>query len=496
MTRSLGARDSLPIVAARRAALCPTDLQQLETLAARLLQNEAALDSTSAFGVDVKAGVLEGPALLISDVREIGLASPPGSAHYEYRLAALAADGDTLLISGHRSAAFERYRRDVLGLGLLDVLILPPDRHDGLTPLATRCANRAHPLGAIAAKARAADGMTILPHIGMGSAWRLAGAIAERAGTPVRVAAPPPRLTRRVNDKVWFARRVAETLGMDAHSAYRSVYGPASLAGHFRRLARSSDRVVVKIPDSAGSAGNLSISGADVRERSLAELRKYLLSVLGEVGWRGRYPLLVEVWDAPVLANPSVQIWIPARIDGSPVPEGMYEQMVIGAAGTFIGSVPAYLPNQWSERVTHDAFKLATLFQYLGYFGRCSFDAIITGNNYAEAALHWVECNGRWGGVSIPMTLANRLTRTGERKVFIVIQLTGLDFEPLTIDQVQDILGDDLFRPHENGEGVVLVSPFGLETGYGVNLMAIAGSVRHAEEIARRATRQVTGMRF
>ena len=37
-------------------------------------------------------------------------------------------------------------------------------------------------------------------------------------------------------------------------------------------------------------------------------------------------------------------------------------------------------------------------------------DAILIGESLADARLHWIECNGRWGGVSIPMTLANRLT--------------------------------------------------------------------------------------
>ena len=38
-----------------------------------------------------------------------------------------------------------------------------------------------------------------------------------------------------------------------------------------------------------------------------------------------------------------------------------------------------------------------------------SLDALLTGQDMSNAELHWIECNGRWGGVSIPMTAARNL---------------------------------------------------------------------------------------
>jgi hypothetical protein len=465
----------------------------LEKIAARLAANEPALGSANVFGAGVGSGLMEGPALLIGDDREIALSDPQRSEIYEYRISTLAADGDTLLISGDRNTAFERYRDDVLGLGTLDVISLPAEARDERVPLATRCALRPDVLDTVAAKASQAGGLTILPYIGTGSVWVLAAAIAERAGTPVRVAASPPRLTHRINDKVWFARRVAEVLGSHAQPAFRSVYGPAALAGQLRRLARKADRVVIKVPDSAGSLGNISLGAAETRGRTLEDLRSYLLSVLETIGWRGRFPLLVEVWDSPVHANPSIQTWIPERREGPPILEGIYEQVITGPEGSFVGSVPAALPNRWEEQIMHEAFKLATLFQLLGYFGRCSFDAVIAGNDYANAELHWIECNGRWGGVSMPMTLANRLVKNRQQRVFVVVQLTNMNFKSHTMIEAQEMMGNDLFKVPGSQDGVVFLSPFGIESGSGINLMAIARTIERAKGMAQRATRQLIG---
>lgn len=491
--RAPASRNSLPVVSRYSAPISTSEHERLKKIADRLAANEPALVLTSVFGSGVRSGLMEGPALLICDDREIALADPERSQIHEYRISMLAADGDTLLISGGRNTAFERYRRDILGLGTLDVITLPADTRNGYVPLATRLALRPDALEAIAAKASQAGGLTILPYIGTGSVWVLATAISERAATPVRVAAPPPRLTFRVNDKVWFARRVAEILGSHAQPAFRSVYGPAALAGQVGRLARQADNVVIKVPDSAGSLGNISLGAADIRGRTLEDLRTYLLSVLEAIGWRGRFPLLVEVWDAPVCANPSVQTWIPECPEGPPFLEGIYEQVVTGSEGSFVGSSPAELPNRWEEQVTHEALMLATLFQQLGYFGRCSFDAVIAGNDYENAELHWIECNGRWGGVSMPMTLANRLVNNLEERVFVIVQLTGMNFKSRAMAEAQEMMGSDLFKVPESQDGVVFLSPFGIESGSGVNLMAIARTVERAKGLAHRATQKLIG---
>ncbi|MDP2618961.1 MAG: hypothetical protein Q8P46_02085 [Hyphomicrobiales bacterium] len=483
----LATRGSVPVMANFAASVAPSEAARLEGIAAHLLANEPTLSSTDVFGPGVEAGLGEGAALFIGDHREVALMRPQNAQVYEYRLSHLAADGDMLLISGSRSAAFEHYREHGLGLGAIDALTVPAAGGDERTPLATRCLSDAKAFDRIAAKASGAGGLTILPYIGRGSAWVLAGALAERSGAPVRVAGPPPRLTRRVNDKVWFSHRVTEVLGARAQPRFHSVYGPAALAACVARLAQDADRVAIKIPDSAGSAGNVCLDSDDIRPRAMPALSAYLHRVLGGIGWLGAYPLLVEVWDAPVLASPSIQIWIPTLADGPPVLEGMFEQIVAGRRAEFVGSLPASLPERWTPVIADEAFRLARLFQLLGYFGRCSFDAVIAGRDYETAILHWIECNGRWGGVSIPMTLANRLTGNWAGRGLVVVQLSRLALAARPFAQALDLVGERLYGAGRRGEGVILLSPLGIEQGTAINLAAIAGTTEGAKTLAEAA---------
>jgi len=97
-------------------------------------------------------------------------------------------------------------------------------------------------------------------------------------------------------------------------------------------------------------------------------------------------------------------------------------QKLIGDTSKFAGAERVEPAPPWGDQLANEAMMLATLLQDLGYFGRCSFDALLVGGAGADVSLHWVECNGRWGAVSIPMTLANRLVGDLNRAPFVVIQ--------------------------------------------------------------------------
>ena len=156
-------------------------------------------------------------------------------------------------------------------------------------------------------------------------------------------------------------------------------------------LARRHDRLVVKVPDSAGSQGNIVLSSEDVLARAPEQLRDWLIRILGSLSWDGEFPLLVGVWDSPTLASPSVQIWIPARADGLPVIEGVFQQTVEGRQGMFVGAAPAELPQCWMDRLADEAMRIAVLLQAIGYYGRCSFDSVLAGRTLDGAELHWIE---------------------------------------------------------------------------------------------------------
>jgi hypothetical protein len=144
--------------------------------------------------------------------------------------------------------------------------------------------------------------------------------------------------------------------------------------------------------------------------------------------------------------------------------------------------MPATFPECWRTRIGEEALSIATLFQHLGYFGQCSFDAVIAGRDYSNAVLHWLECNGRWGGVSIPMTLANRLSGNGRRSNFVVVQRDKASFPPCEFSAALNRLGSNLYRTGQNIEGVVLLSPLGIERGNALHLMGLADEVEQRTE--------------
>jgi hypothetical protein len=479
---------SIPIVRAVAPVITTTEREQLADLASRLRRDEPALGATTVFGPRVSAGLLSGPALLIGDQSEIPLLSRPGASQLGYRATLLAGAGDMLLLGHERSPSYERYMAALLGISAVEILSVPDRIRDDATPVARRCLDRPDFLARIADVAAATGCLSVIPHIATGNSWLLACEIAARSDVEVGVCGPPPRLTRRVNDKLWFASRAREILGQNAVPPTFAAYGPAALAGHVAHLAARYQRVVVKLPDSAGSAGNLPLESSDLRGLPLAGVTAMLVGLIQSHGWGERYPLMVEVWDCDVLASPSAQIWIPHVEDGLPVIEGLFEQFVEGAEGLFVGAARARLPRNWIDRLAAEAMRVALVFQHLGYFGRCSFDAIIYGRDYDTAALHWIECNGRWGGVSLPMTLAHRLLDDPASQEIVIIQHQHMDLSVWTFDAALDRISDLLFEPGTRPEGIVLLTPTCLERGTGIHLMAIARQVDHAHHLARQAT--------
>src|SRR5690606_2755571 len=151
----------------------------------------------------------------------------------------------------------------------------------------------------------------VQPYIGCGTAWALAAAIAERAGVTVHVVAPPPGVTRRVNDKTWFAHHAAELLGERALPPTTRAHNLALLATRVRALAREYDRIAIKVPDAAGGEGNAVIDAACLRDLPLAGVREALRRLLVRLAWPRPFPLLVSVWESPVCVTPSVQLWVP-----------------------------------------------------------------------------------------------------------------------------------------------------------------------------------------
>lgn len=424
-----------------------------------------------------RPGLDRAPSLVIEDHSEITLFETAGNRAYADRALLLAGDGDSVVLGGRGRDAFAAYCRDTLGLGAPERLV-PAPAGEGVS-LAHRCRADRKLLAGVAAEARCHGGLNILPYMGTKGVWALAWAIAEQAGVPMRVGAPPPRLVRAVNDKVWFATRVAELLGIRHEPDSARIESHTALIEHVQQVAAGHDSLVVKLPHSASGAGNLVLDAAELRRLSKPALGERLKGLLRAAGWPDRFPLLVSAWEAPVAASPSVHLWIPLAGTGAPIVEGVFDQ-IVEQGRIFAGAGPTALPRDRVAGLNREAMRLGMLFQELGYYGRCSFDAILVGNDAATAATHWVECNGRWGGVSIPLTLANRLTGNWAAQGFRVAERAGLDNPPRSFAEVRERVGDLLFTP-ARGEGAVILSPAPLETGTGFELLVLGQAPAAAE---------------
>ncbi|MDH3665767.1 MAG: hypothetical protein OEN23_02435 [Paracoccaceae bacterium] len=477
-------RPAIPIVERYRATVTEEEVSRVDELAQKLMRDDPSICRADLFGPGVDSGLNDGPAILVGDQREIGLHESLREQMLEHRIGMLAGADDTLVVE-RASPVHEAYIRQLLGIEGFRVAALgPPSGRP--RPIAARCRDSDVLLQQFADTARAAGRFQIVPHIGAGSAWALAGAIARKADVPVLVSAPPPRLTRRVNDKIWFSNRVRQLLGKDALPPTSAAFGPAAIAAKIARIARNSNRVIVKTPNSAGSMGNVAIDADLVRRLSAANIRKLVLSMLRGRGWRGRYPVLVGLWESDILASPSVQLWIPLLGQGHPVIDGVFEQRLAGPTAEFVGAVPSQMPRSFVDRMAGQAMRLARLFQTMGYFGRCSLDCLITSPSSDAQRIHWVECNGRWGGVSVPMTLANRLRAPATGQGIVIVQNMNVPLAVNDVSETHERLGNLLFRSGSD-EGIVPLSANCLEKGLGLHFMALSETQEKAETIASEA---------
>lgn len=472
-------RRSLPIIEDIHIDLTDGERAEVKRIARRLVAEEPALCAADVFAPHVTTGIGGGAAVLFEDHSGTAFSDRHLDSLLEYRSIFLVQEGDLLLIGEQRDLAFEDYCRTLLGLAQIDV-----DRPAEMpaAPFAARCESDPRIMERLVSMARRQRELTLITYMGTGHVWRLAREIADRSEAVVRVASPHPRLARRVNDKLWFGYRVNELLGQQAMPSTFPAFGPSALAGHLRRLARKHDRIVIKVPGGGGSEGNLVLETVEYRELSLGEVAARLTATMTGLGWEQIYPLSISVWESPVIDSPSVQLWIPHKQDGPPIVLGIFSQIITGEAGEFVGSVPCDLPIELRYRISREAVVLATLFQELGYFGPCSFDAVVIGNNSGSAQPHWVECNGRWTGVSIPLMLANRVIGDWHERPFVIVQRRGLRGKPhASFADIRQLLGPRLFNPGTMGEGTIVLTPARTVAGTGIHILVLAKSVEAAK---------------
>jgi hypothetical protein len=210
-----------------------------------------------------------------------------------------------------------------------------------------------------------------------------------------------------------------------------------------------------------------------------------LKTLLGEFNWNGEDYLLVGSWETEVLSTPSSQIWIPPAGDGPPLVEGLYVQMLEGMEGMFVGSRPHDFPRELQETMVNRSWLLALLFQYLGYVGRCSFDMILVGEDLDSCVLQFVECNGRWGGTSIPMSLMNRLFGDWAGHPYSAREIVLPGLERVTFDELLRHLQPDVFDIRTARGRFLLYNPRALTVRPGLNALALGKTWEEAESGVR-----------
>lgn len=399
------------IVPAAISTLSRSDRSAICRLAGAIRAEQPKLGILPPFGPDVRIGFGDGRCVIIGDNGEIPLILQGRHSRLDYRMGFFAGPGDVVIIGGKSSAAFQAYQQSVTGVKGVRYLNADPAEQLPLRATPSICLRQPDVFRKLARLLDGGGSPVIMAHITTGTIWALAAELAAGLGKPVHVAGPPPRLSQAVNDKGWFGKVASGLLGRASVPQKRIAHSASALTRHVAELAKRWDRLFLKVPDSAGSLGNFSLATDHLRALAPRALHGFLTGYLARSGWTGRFPLLVEVFDLNVLSSPSVQLWIPRAGDGDPVVEGLFKQVLEGPGYSFSGAMQARFPAELEQRLAHQAQMLGQLFQELGYFGRCSFDAVLSGSSWHNAAVHWIECNGRWGGVSIPMSLVNRLDR-------------------------------------------------------------------------------------
>lgn len=94
--------------------------------------------------------------------------------------------------------------------------------------------------------------------------------------------------------------------------------------------------------------------------------------------------------------------------------------------------------------------------QKLGYVGRCSFDLLLCGPSVEEGAIKFVECNGRWGGASTPMTLLNRIFGDHRKQGYAHMVLQAPVLEGLSFLRFLEIF-DDILYDKRTDQGYAIV---------------------------------------
>lgn len=477
---------SLPIIQHYEPRVAGDEQERAKRLAEILRSEHSELEVPEALRPLVVETLTDAPALHLDDYSAIPLLDRDYDVRFLQERARLrAGDGDFVASCFVPMTSYKRYCRERLGLGA--PTWLNPRSADSDQRVAAACWTDRAVRNKLVHALRANELLYVHPHMGIFDVWQLAALLRRSSRRDVRVIAPHPGLTKWVNHKLTFAETVDRLFGPSFVPRTEEAANFAMLSTRVRDMAGQFRDVVVKLPDSAGGGGTVILEAVRFRGRSLATTSRILKARLRDLDWHGQSRLLVGGWVEHVLCSPSTQLWIPPMGHGGPIVEAVLEQQLRGREQKFIGSRPARLPPSVIDEVVARSWLLGSVFQHLGYVGRCSFDLLLSGPDLDRSRLHFIECNGRWGGASAPMLLVNRLFNDWLFHPYATRETVAPGLEHFTFTEVLRHFADDLYDVRTGRGWLVFCNPGRIQSHSGINVLALdetwEGAERRAGEV-------------
>lgn len=389
----------------------------------------------------------ERPVLHLEDVTGIPfVADIPGVEEYQHRARVRAQTGDLFVAVTSPVEGYEAYCRQKLGLGEPD--FFQPKPVSGPMTIADACAH-GHNLDHLVEWAQARGGVVIEPYMSIEPIWTLARKLADR-GVDASVTGPPPPVLWIANDKSALADVVDRVADGAWNVETHREQTPEAMVRRLSELSERHEMVGMKRTRCASAMGNIVFESPMIRRAEPLEIDRQVRQFLTTTEWEEGEAVLVVEW-AETDESPSTQMWIPPADVGEVRLDGVYQQILSGPERVFVGSRPSTLPDKVNRELAEASFVMATVFQELGYVGRCSFDFIVVGDPEGDCDIRMTECNGRWGGTSTPMHLVDRLV-DGERPPYIAQDYVHPELVGVGLAHILEAVGDELFDP-ETGEG-------------------------------------------
>ena len=149
---------------------------------------------------------------------------------------------------------------------------------------------------------------------------------------------------------------------------------------------------------------------------------------------------------------PSSHLWIPPEKNSEPI----FEEILVQAFDednptVFSGSLVANLPDHLNQEIEELTMIVGRALQKLGYVGR-----LLCGSSLEEGKIKFVECNGRWGGASTPMTLMNRIFGDHRKHAYVYRVLQAPILQGLCFTHFLEIFNNILYD-HRSEQGYAIV---------------------------------------